>query len=58
MGVFRDGLKHADINPIYKNESWNKKENYSFLSILPDLSKIYERCVRDQLNDYSDKILS
>ena len=57
-GVFPDKLKHADIKPIYKKESRNEKENYRPVSILPNLSKIFERCMYDQLKDYFDKLLS
>ena len=55
-GVFPDELKHADIKPIYKKESRNEKENYRPVSILPNLSKIFERCKYDQLKDYFDKL--
>ena len=57
-GVFPDELKHADVKPIYKKESRNKKGNYRPVSILPNLSKIFEHCMYDQLKDYFDKILS
>ena len=58
-GVFPDELKHEDIIPIYKKESRNeKKKNYRPVSILPNLPKIFERCMHDQLKDYFDKILS
>ena len=57
-GVFPDELKHADIKPIYKKESRNEKENYRPVSILPNLSKIFERCMYHQLKDYFDKLLS
>ena len=58
MGVFPDELKQADIKPIYKKESRNEKENYRPVSILPNLSKIFERCMYDQLEDYFEKLLS
>ena len=57
-GVLPDELKHGDIKPIYKKEIRNEKENYRPVSILPNLSKIFERCMHDQLIDYLDKILS
>ena len=50
-------LKQADIKPIYKKESINEKENYRPVSILPNLSKIFERCMYDQLKDHFDKLL-
>ena len=57
-GVFPNELKQADIKPIYKKESRNEKENYRPVSILPNLSKIFERCMYDQLKDHFDKLLS
>ena len=45
------------IKPIYKKESRNEKENYRPVSVLQNLSKIFERCMHDQLNDYFDKLL-
>ena len=56
--VFSDELKHADIKPIYKKESRNEIENYWPVSILPNLSKIFQRCMYDQLKDYFNKLLS
>ena len=56
-GVLPDKLKHTDIKPIYKKESRNEKENYR-VSILPNLSKIFEHCMHDQTKDYFEKILS
>ena len=57
-GVFPDKLKEADIKPIYKKESRNEKESYRPISILPNLSKIFEHYMYDQLKDHFDKLLS
>ena len=57
-GVFPNELKQADIKPIYKKESRNEKENYRPISILSNLSKIFERCMYDQLKDHFEKLLS
>ena len=57
-GVFLNELKQADIKPICKKESRNEKENYRPISILPNLSKVFERCMYDQLKDHFDKLLS
>ena len=57
-GVFPVKLKHTDIKPIYKKESRNEKENCRPVLVLPNLSKIFERCMYDQLKDYFDKVLS
>ena len=56
--VFPDSLKQADVTPVYKKDSRNEKENYIPVSILPNLSKIYERCMYKQMNKYFDSILS
>ena len=42
-GVFPDDLKLADITPIFKKEDSLNKENYRPVSILPHLSKVFER---------------
>ena len=39
---FPDLLKMADIKPIYKKISRNEKGNYRLVSVLPNLSKVYE----------------
>ena len=57
-GILPDKLKHADIKLIYEKESRNENENYRPVSILLNLSKIFELCMHDQLKDYFDKILS
>ena len=36
-------LKYADITPIFKKDDKTDKTNYRPISILPNLSKIYER---------------
>ena len=48
---------HADIVRLYKKNNKCKKENYRTVSILSNLSKIYEKLTYNQLYDYFDKIL-
>ena len=55
---FPDSLKQADIKPVYQKDSRNEKKNYRPVSILPNLSKIYGRCMYTQMNMYFDPILS
>ena len=50
-------LKQAGVKPICKTESRNSKENYRPVSVLPNLSKIFECCMYDQLKDHFDKLL-
>ena len=55
-GEFPNDLKHADIVPIYKKNKC-KKENYRPVSVLSNLSKIYEKLMYNQLYEYFDNIL-
>ena len=42
---FPDQLKQADVSPIFKKGNHNDKTNYRPVSILPSLSKTYERLI-------------
>ena len=50
--------KNAVINPIFKKKDRDDVENYRPVSILPNLSKIYKRCMHIQIYEYLNKILS
>ena len=56
-GEFPQEFKNADIIPVHKKNEKSDKTNYRPVSILPKLSKIYEKLIYDQLYDYFDKIL-
>ena len=56
--IFPSELKKADIIPIHKKKSKFDIENYRPVSILAVLSKIYERCMFDQIYCYFNQILS
>ena len=47
---FSNDLKEADVMPVYKKKSKLPKENYSPIYILPNISKVYERCLYDQMS--------
>ena len=49
---FPNDLKEADVIPVYKKKSKLSKENYRPISILPNISKVYERCLYDQISKY------
>ena len=51
-GIVPNCLKSARVTPIYKSGSNQTFENYRPISILPVISKIYEKCVHKQLMDY------
>ena len=57
-GIFPRELKSADITPVYKKGDRTDKKNYRPISILPNVSKVFERYIYNQMNEYFDKILS
>ena len=56
-GEFPNDLKHDDIIPIYKKNNKCEKENYRPVSILLNLSKVYEKLMYNQLYQCFDNIL-
>ena len=56
--VFPGTLKNADVVPIHKKEERTKKENYRPVSLLPIISKLFERDMYNQILAYVDKYLS
>ena len=57
-GCFPDNLKAANITPIFKKDDTLDKANYRPVSILPLISKVYERLIYNQLSEYSESFLS
>ena len=51
-GNFPQLLKLADVCPIYKKNDKNKCENYRPISLLSNLSKLYERVMHTRLYDF------
>jgi len=51
-GIFPDRLKVAKIVPCYKKSDEHKIENYRPISILPSLSKIFEKIMLQQLHEH------
>ena len=56
--TFPLGLKNADVIPVFKTKDRSNVENYPPVSVLLNLSKIYERCLCDQMYKYFNHILS
>ena len=57
-GNFPDSIKMANVTPVFKKEDPLDKSNYRPVSILPLLSKIYEKVIYNQLSDYSNNFLN
>ena len=55
---FPDSLKLSDITPVYKKLDPSDKANYRPGSVLPLLSKVFEKIVYDQLYEYLENFLS
>ena len=51
-GIFPDKLKIAKINPIYKKDDETLFTNYRPISLLPSISKIFERVLFQQVYEY------
>ena len=57
-GCFPDSLKEANITPIFKKDDPLDKSNYRPVSILPLISKVYQRLIYIQLSEYTESFLS
>jgi hypothetical protein len=54
-GIFPEKLKIAKVIPLFKKGEVSQLSNYRPISILPSLSKIIERIMHSQIQDYFDK---
>ena len=55
---FPNKLKLADITPVYKTKDYTLVENYRPVSVLPSVSKIFERIIQKQFSNYVDVFVS
>ena len=58
MRSFPDELKVADVIPVFRKEDPNNKANYEPITLLPIISKIFERVLSEQIEKFSKKILT
>ena len=56
--MFPNSLKLADVTPIHKKGMKELKEDYRSVSILPTLSKIFERIMFVQISASFDNVFS
>ena len=54
-GIFPDHLKLAKVIPLFKKGDPTSINNYRPISLLPALSKIFERVIYNQINNYFTK---
>ena len=57
-GTFPELLKMADVTPAHKKEDPSIKENYRPVSILPSISKIFEKTMYKHIYKYMNNHLS
>ena len=55
--TFPEQPKYADVKPVFDKDSRTDKKNYRPISILPNVSKFYERCLNKQLEEYFQALL-
>ena len=55
--TFLNGLKRAGIKSFDKKDDTFEKNNYRTISILPVLSKAFERCLHDEIYEHVDTML-
>ena len=53
---FPDELKCAEVFPVYKKNDKKNKNNYRPVSILSNISKLYEKCMHQQINEYFESL--
>ena len=57
-GIFPSSLKLGNITPILKKDDPLDKSNYRPVSILPLLSKVYERIIYNHLSQHFEQFLN
>ena len=57
-GTFPNEWRRANVTPVFKKEDKTALKNYRPVSVLPTVSKIFERLIQKQLHLYIDQYLS
>ena len=55
--IFPSCFKNAGVTPVFKKGLKSKVDNYRPVSILPNISKLFERPLFDQISSFFDEIL-
>ena len=56
-GTFPDSLKLAGITPVFKKKDPLNKTNYRPVSVLPIVSKLFEKIMQKQINGFISNYL-
>ena len=57
-GEFPSNLKNSDVTPVFKQNNRLIKENYRPVSVLPIISKVFEKLMQNQINLHIKSFLS
>ena len=57
-GQFLSVLKLAGVKPVHKKKSRLEKTNNRPVSLLPNISEVFERCMQRQISEYFETVLS
>ena len=57
-GFFPGELKCTEFIPVYEKNVKKDKNNYRPASVLSNISKLYENCMLQQINEYFESLLS
>ena len=52
--TFPDKLKQSEVIPVYKKLHHLQKDNYRPVSLLPHVSKVFERIIYKQINSFME----
>ena len=55
---FPDDLKAAEVSPIFLKNDDLEKQNYRPVSVLPHISKVFERIMYTQIESFNEDKLS
>ena len=56
--LFPNALKLADVTPAFKKDDKLQAKNYRPVSVLPSVSKLFERVMQKQISSFIDPFLS
>ena len=51
-GIFLDAFKVSKVVPLFKKGNSSHLVNYRPISLLPTISKVFKRVIRDQMYEY------